>query len=574
MDEITSGQSMNGSWWLVKIEAKRIQTYLFAVPELKAMVGANVILGEALRGARSGCGFTAGSLPAAAVDCGAQTPMQAAAVAAPGSSANDPLGDDDDPAFGFDLGVLVRDASRLWAAFPRRGDRTKPGGEGGALRFIAEAERIVGKSLPGVTLTIRVVELALQGGAWVKRPEPAPHGAPSKSAPKPRGDTVPTLPVLQVCEVSGHGVATRRENHKTGQFVSRDVALRRERSRAMDACHTHDVMGLLRTKGAFGFGAERMPADFHRLAEGGYLAVIHADGNEVGKLVQAVADHRDEFHHWSATERLYHRNRVLMRRAFVDAVVSRDAELAKTNQPTMPLRPLMLGGDDLLLVCRARDAMPIVIDLARRLEELQENADLPLTLAFGVAVARASLPFHRLHALAEDLASSAKRLYRGRNSGDSPWKRSVIDWLTTTATWQDDVGESRREGAIVVGPSGERLVLSRRPLPVLGPKDTLEAYHRRARSLQEAVASRGAARSQLRHLQSSLRRGRSLASLAASELPSDTRMALAEALSADTQPGSVPFFSPWSPVDGSKDLTTSVGDIIELFEIDGLGRRA
>ncbi len=35
---------------LVSIELKRIQTYLFAVPRLSAMVGANARLGETLRG--------------------------------------------------------------------------------------------------------------------------------------------------------------------------------------------------------------------------------------------------------------------------------------------------------------------------------------------------------------------------------------------------------------------------------------------------------------------------------------------------------------------------------------------
>ena len=36
--------------WLVKLEFQRVQTYLFAVPDLKSMVGANTLLGEVLRG--------------------------------------------------------------------------------------------------------------------------------------------------------------------------------------------------------------------------------------------------------------------------------------------------------------------------------------------------------------------------------------------------------------------------------------------------------------------------------------------------------------------------------------------
>ena len=43
--------------WLVEIEVKRIQTYLFAVPRLPVMIGANALMGETLRGLWLGNGF-------------------------------------------------------------------------------------------------------------------------------------------------------------------------------------------------------------------------------------------------------------------------------------------------------------------------------------------------------------------------------------------------------------------------------------------------------------------------------------------------------------------------------------
>ncbi len=47
----------NMNWTIAKIEIKRIQSYLFAVPRLKSMIGANVLLGELLRGRFDGEGF-------------------------------------------------------------------------------------------------------------------------------------------------------------------------------------------------------------------------------------------------------------------------------------------------------------------------------------------------------------------------------------------------------------------------------------------------------------------------------------------------------------------------------------
>ena len=62
--------------WLVEIELKRIQTYLFEVPRLPVMVGANALLGETLRGLWDREGFSpeVESLPRLAQLCGSRWP--------------------------------------------------------------------------------------------------------------------------------------------------------------------------------------------------------------------------------------------------------------------------------------------------------------------------------------------------------------------------------------------------------------------------------------------------------------------------------------------------------------------
>lgn len=84
------------------------------------------------------------------------------------------------------------------------------------------------------------------------------------------------------------------------------------------------------------------------------------------------------------------------------------------------MRLLMLGGDDLVLVCGAPYALPFVRALAKHVRE--ETKELPgdktpLDIGAGVAIVQASFPFHRAHQLAEQLAES--REPQGRESADA-----------------------------------------------------------------------------------------------------------------------------------------------------------
>ncbi len=164
--------------------------------------------------------------------------------------------------------------------------------------------------------------------------------------------------------------------------------------------------------------------DFDALAGRGYLALIHADGNGVGSAVGTDDVERATF---------FHRNRVLLRRATMAAI---DAVCNETA-PVGPLLPLMLGGDDLLVISQADKAIPFVVELCRALDDLQkgDQSGFCLTLGVGVVFARPTIPIHRLHDVTEQLAASAKRCFRGFSEAE---RRSVVDWAVYTTAWLDD----------------------------------------------------------------------------------------------------------------------------------------
>jgi len=91
----------------VHIELSRVQTWLFAVPRLRAMVGANALLGETLRVA----------LPKLASETRRGWALAASNETYPAADASDPLKDHDDPAADAQDGILARDGGHFEAQF-------------------------------------------------------------------------------------------------------------------------------------------------------------------------------------------------------------------------------------------------------------------------------------------------------------------------------------------------------------------------------------------------------------------------------------------------------------------------
>lgn len=214
----------------------------------------------------------------------------------------------------------------------------------------------------------------------------------------------------------------------------------------------------------------------------------------------------------------------------------------------------MVGGDDLLVVSRADTALPFVATLCEELDRLQwdDAAGFKLTLGVGVVFARPTIPIHRLHDVAELLAASAKRRFRGFFQVE---RRSVVDWAVYTTAWAGDPEEARRRDW-VRGAADASRVLSRRPVDAVGAGlDSLQGLLGAAEKIKDAP------RSQLRYLVEQLPRGRTLAELAFAELSQEARRALSDA----------GVTKVWTAM-GDGPLLTSVLDLVEISEIERLGR--
>ena len=177
----------------VRIEFKRIQTYLFAVPRLRAILGANALVGETLRE----------TLPALAAQAGGLMPVYPVPLRLQGLSdgllsvaagVHEPWAGDD-PAANWASGVLTRDGGHFQALF----QSVESAGS-----FAALADAKLTQLLPGLMVDMRVEawgpaqsDKDLNAG-WKRQPS---------AEPAARRDSPMRLP-RRVCELSGQGEGT------------------------------------------------------------------------------------------------------------------------------------------------------------------------------------------------------------------------------------------------------------------------------------------------------------------------------------------------------------------------------
>jgi len=178
--------------------------------------------------------------------------------------------------------------------------------------------------------------------------------------------------------------------------------------------------------------------DFGTKHESSYIAVVHTDGNRMGKRVQDIArQYSDD-----------NRNYVKAIRAFSDSVEKQTAKALQAsidqltasidngkigdaieiNDNRLPFRPIVFGGDDMTFVCDGRLGLTLTEFYLRKLTSPgSELSDLkPMSARAGIAIIKSHYPFSRAAALAEELAKSAKHyINEHQNNGNDI---SAMDW--------------------------------------------------------------------------------------------------------------------------------------------------
>ncbi len=208
-----------------------------------------------------------------------------------------------------------------------------------------------------------------------------------------------------------------------------------------------------------------------------YIGVIYADGNGLGDWFQET----DEVIEYRRRSRKVQET---VHGAILDALEKHCAGHRH------PFEVILVGGDDVLLIVPACDALPVAQAICQHFEE--KMAADQRTMSAGVVIAEHHTPVYFLRRLAADLLKSAKRDGRG----------STVDFLVLKGQGTRSAEQARER--IEMGP--ETLILNHGPY-------TLEELDRLLKQVRRGKEA-GFPRSQLHALRAALRQGRQASALA------------------------------------------------------------
>lgn len=246
------------------------------------------------------------------------------------------------------------------------------------------------------------------------------------------------LGVTATCQSTGQPAVTIvAEGKETPRLISAEVAAKLKGEEKVNK----KLIGNLSDSGY------EMISNFDELGskdESSYLAVVHADGNGMGKLLEQIGAE----HPQASQNRAY----LLALRSFSHDVKAASEKALKlmeekllqsvrpdekgeekimgvvpVKDKRLPYRRLVSGGDDLTFVCDGRLALTLIAFYLKMFEQEMKATHNPrlkdVHACAGIAVVKSHYPFARAYELAESLSQEAKKWVK-----ESDQDFSALDW--------------------------------------------------------------------------------------------------------------------------------------------------
>jgi hypothetical protein len=193
--------------------------------------------------------------------------------------------------------------------------------------------------------------------------------------------------------------------------------------------------------------------DFDEMLEGFVkprLALIHFDVNDLGHLMAGLGQETPELDLVEAQRKRQEKsewidefNLTAMKEA-LKAAVTKDLRTnphlpsGRSCQYNVPLRPLVMGGDDVTVLVRADLAFPFLQAFIETYEDASRAKGSPLSLGAGMLIMPPSYPFNKASQLVEELTANAKSVTKKAGQEAQP-RPSSLDYLVITSDVEDDL---------------------------------------------------------------------------------------------------------------------------------------
>ncbi len=209
--------------------------------------------------------------------------------------------------------------------------------------------------------------------------------------------------------------------------------------------------------------------------ESSYVAIIHADGNGMGKRFQKYGEDSENNRDYINRMRNFSKSvdvaskkalqavaKILIKSIQEGKVIGKYGEFKLKAKYYLPFRPLVYGGDDITFICEGRLGLELAILFLKELEKQIVADDQNITACAGVCIVKTHYPFARAYQLSEDLCKEAKRFVK-QNKEFSSNGFSAIDWHLAASGLIGSIEEIRkREYEIMVDKNAWKLAM--RPL--------------------------------------------------------------------------------------------------------------
>ena len=244
----------------------------------------------------------------------------------------------------------------------------------------------------------------------------------------PFGASLDRLPVVRSCATTGLPASVSSKEDNQNEWISRAAAIKRKQ------VGTEDKQGPARTgieeefqsvlKKEQGFAID-LDGELGGHKGESYIAVVHADGNGMGELLNRVIDaeykNNDDFLHYlrafSASVSMLSKNVLEKTLKYFRSLPLEELRL---NESVFPFRPIVYGGDDLTFVCDGRVGLHLTAYYLQKFSEEEINVSggtQQIDACAGVAIVHTKFPLAQASYFADELCGSAKahRLEKNKN---------------------------------------------------------------------------------------------------------------------------------------------------------------
>lgn len=174
--------------------------------------------------------------------------------------------------------------------------------------------------------------------------------------------------------------------------------------------------------------------------EDSYVAVIHIDGNNMGKTVESIMKKNGAYQEAVPRMRQFSAGIADKYEQARKAMVDKFGAVFGTNP--LPLRPLIADGDDITYLCCAQAGIPAAVFYLRKILELSDE-QLPLSACAGIAFVHNHFPFNIAYEIAEKCCAKAKKSWREK--GEESNTAGYLDFQVVQGAYGKEMESGNRQ---------------------------------------------------------------------------------------------------------------------------------